>query len=981
MEHRRSDSMSSLLGTLLRCVGGAVAARGLKALATLVPFGDAGYEIAEEAYRRIRAALRERREERAALAAAAAAGAAETKAEAEQAAREVAAEQGLSPQVEADLVRYLCLVPCSVRQTMKRPADPTGKTVPASFALQGPGQLAALLPSRLPSFRPGDRPAGVGNWELVELLGAGGFGEVWLARNPDHHALKAALKFCLDEKSASSLRHEANLLARVMSQGRHPGIVALRQAYLDASPPCLEYEYVEGGDLAALAAEWQRGGKVPQRQVCALVERLAEIVGHAHRLSPAIVHRDLKPANVLVERADGKINLRVTDFGIGGVAARQVIEQTHKTTTRHETLATSLRGAHTPLYASPQQIKGDPPHPRDDVHALGVIWYQMLTGDLSAGVPADWVMVLEEAGLEQALITLLGSCVSSKPERRPADAADLAAHLAALLRQPSGPARAIPDALPVEEVPTAVLVPAPEPLVRLPDRPRPSQGPAWRPGRWLVASGSAVLAAVMALGAWQLWPRAAPVTPVTPAEKRAEEKPPPAPKDPPGPVRASLVGGKYAVKLKPDSKEGDKDGYVSWEFSFRLQAKKRYLAEVTGASARLRVAGPVGALAPPANKSRIFSLNTLEPGDYVFTVVADSLDSTPIWFRLEESDRPAADPHQPASPDGLPRFVKIASPDSDLVNVFGASSPDGKFFLSCRADSSVAYWTDPSKGPAGRFYLGDDLFNCLGVDGQGRLYAQVGKNPNPNNVSKIKPPKWPEAPNDLLVWDSVPVADLGKGLRAPDRVLEVNGLVTCLIRSPDGRWLYFIDQTNKKLGRIDSKTGAIEKRVDLSAALTHGCITADGKRLVCYGGERINVIDLETFTSAVRIRTGGKVYGLAATNSGLVFLAMQYDAERPKFPTSAVLDLSGKPEKPPLIPVPVGHPCEAVSVLPDQSAVLFAGSRRLFVCSIPAKVSERQFTVREVAALEKGEGFGHLALCPGGRVVWWNFGHLLSISR
>ena len=52
-----------------------------------------------------------------------------------------------------------------------------------------------------------------------------------------------------------------------MQQGKHPGIVPLRQAYLDREPLCLEYEYVNGGDLAALVNEWQRGGKTPRESI------------------------------------------------------------------------------------------------------------------------------------------------------------------------------------------------------------------------------------------------------------------------------------------------------------------------------------------------------------------------------------------------------------------------------------------------------------------------------------------------------------------------------------------------------------------------------------------------------------------------------------------------------------------------------------------------------------------------------------------
>jgi serine/threonine protein kinase len=415
---------------LLRCIGEAVCVKGPKALLSMVPFGEVLYDIAEETYKRFKRASEE--EQRAAIAATAEATGEKVHREAEEVVREIPAAQSLPPEAQMTLVSYLSQVPSVVRQTLKRPSDPSGKTVPSSFTVKRPEQVLTMLPQRLPTLKQGHR---VANWELVELVGAGGFGEVWLARHPSLHGLTAALKFCLDPTAASALRHEAALLDRVMQQGKHPGIVPLRQAYLDQEPLCLEYEYVSGGDLTALVGDWQRKGKTPRRQINGLIQRLAEIVAHAHKLSPPIVHRDLKPANILVERSrDHKIRLRITDFGIGGVAATQSLQGTWRcTTTRLQQLSTSLRGSHTLIYASPQQIKGEPPDPRDDVHALGVIWFQVLTGDLTTGIPADWMTVLRDMGQPEPLIRLLGACVASRSENRLASASVLCEKLAAEL--------------------------------------------------------------------------------------------------------------------------------------------------------------------------------------------------------------------------------------------------------------------------------------------------------------------------------------------------------------------------------------------------------------------------------------------------------------------------------------------------------------------------------------------------------------------
>ena len=407
---------------------------------------------------------------------------AEVQKQAREAAREVARDQ--SPDVQFQLESYLNQVPAVARQSLRRREDPRGHTLPPSMPLARPEDLAAVLP-RPPRFKPGDRPLGtVVDWELVRLLGVGGFGEVWRARNPNAPHLQAALKFCLDPAAQQLLRYEAAVLARVMGQGACPGIVPLRHTYLSADPPCLEYEFIEGGDLAGTVHGHQaaRGPLTPDLAT-KIVLHLARALGPVHRLSPPIVHRDLKPANVLVRKRPTGSEFLITDFGIGGVAASQALEQTRRGTTSTPML-TSLKGAHTPLYASPEQRRGEPPDPRDDVHALGVIWYQLLIGDFAAAAPAGraWKKELHGRGVPDRMIDLLESCFETRAEDRPPHAAAVAEQIDALRKataaaaaevrppeRPPGEAASAPTRTDAQQM--SIVAPAGE--VKPPAPPRP----------------------------------------------------------------------------------------------------------------------------------------------------------------------------------------------------------------------------------------------------------------------------------------------------------------------------------------------------------------------------------------------------------------------------------------------------------------------------------------------------------------------------
>jgi serine/threonine protein kinase len=325
------------------------------------------------------------------------------------------------------LTGYLELVARSARVSLGR-TDHYSPTSRQPTRLR-PTPATGHLPRRLPRFRRGERPAGLGDWELVELLGVGGFGEVWKARHAHFHGIPpVALKFCLDPASRDRLlRHEAAVLDQVMRAGKHPGIVTLLDASLSAEPPCLRYEYVEGGDLTELARAWPPPPDPRRVELAtAAVRELAATVGHMHRLTPPVVHRDLKPSNVLVEQSP--MRLRVADFGIGGVVGAEGRTDLEKSGLEH---------AHTPLYASSQQRKGEPPEPRDDVHALGVIWYQLVTNDFAASPAlvsdAEWREETDAAGLPGPLADILAACVAHDPAGRPADGAALAERIAAAL--------------------------------------------------------------------------------------------------------------------------------------------------------------------------------------------------------------------------------------------------------------------------------------------------------------------------------------------------------------------------------------------------------------------------------------------------------------------------------------------------------------------------------------------------------------------
>jgi serine/threonine-protein kinase len=206
----------------------------------------------------------------------------------------------------------------------------------------------------------------VGPYRFVRLLGSGGMGQVWLAERTDgRFEGQVAIKLlgtALHSERLERFRREGQLLARLA----HPFIARLLDAgSLPSGQPYLVLEHVDGQRID----RWCDDARLDIDARLRLFIDVCVAVAHAH--ANLVVHRDLKPSNILVG-AGGAVKL--LDFGIA-----KLIET--ETGAAEETALTRLAGrAMTPEYAAPEQVSGEPITTATDVYALGVLLYELLSG-------------------------------------------------------------------------------------------------------------------------------------------------------------------------------------------------------------------------------------------------------------------------------------------------------------------------------------------------------------------------------------------------------------------------------------------------------------------------------------------------------------------------------------------------------------------------------------------------------------------------
>lgn len=213
-----------------------------------------------------------------------------------------------------------------------------------------------------------------GRYELVRLLGVGGFGAVWETRDVlDDRRL--ALKVITARPTAET-RRRAMREADILQTIHHPHLVHAYGVFEDEGRLAIVMDLVEGVTLSRVLRSCAEQRTVPSLRVVGDVLRaICSGVGAAH--DRGIVHRDLKPANVMIERG-GDRRVKVLDFGV----ARDLATSAHEATTVGRRIGSYL-------YMSPEQARGEAPDGRSDVFSIGAIAFELLTLRYAFAVSPD----------------------------------------------------------------------------------------------------------------------------------------------------------------------------------------------------------------------------------------------------------------------------------------------------------------------------------------------------------------------------------------------------------------------------------------------------------------------------------------------------------------------------------------------------------------------------------------------------------------
>jgi serine/threonine protein kinase len=291
----------------------------------------------------------------------------------------------------------------------------------------------------------------ISHYEVLSLLGAGGMGEVYLARDPRLDRT-VALKILPDELAADAdLMQRFTREAKAASALNHPNVATIYDVGESDGIPFIVMEHVEGETLLARISR-----RLTPPEVVDIAVQAADALDLAH--AKGITHRDIKPANLMLTHRG---NVKVLDFGVAKLARHDEGSRTGEWTVEPVTAVGSVVGS--APYMSPEQIVGGDADSRSDVFSLGVVIYEMATGQLpfSGSTRAEMMHRILHAAPETMMrlnpdippelerITL--KCLDKRRDDRYQSGRELLTDLWPLKRQlDANVARAMPDAVRLE---------------------------------------------------------------------------------------------------------------------------------------------------------------------------------------------------------------------------------------------------------------------------------------------------------------------------------------------------------------------------------------------------------------------------------------------------------------------------------------------------------------------------------------------------
>ena len=324
----------------------------------------------------------------------------------------------------AALEQVIDLDPADQKRQLEALLEGDRRLVERALTVLAEGARSGSLDLDLPAGPP---MTNVGPYELNELLGRGGMGSVYrasLVGSPAHApvAVKLIHPGLVTDEVLARVEREQKLQANLA----HPGIASLLDGGLtDAGLPYLVLEYVPGERID----RWCESRKLDVPERVELFVRVARAVAYAH--DKHVIHRDLKPSNILVTSEGAP---KLLDFGIAKFIAATPGDESG------ETLTVDGLQRMTPAYASPEQLRGGSVTRASDVYSLGVLLFELLSGqrphDLSGCSVAEIErIVCEEApprpsrvapkerqrALRGDLDLVVSTCLRKEPQRRYAD--------------------------------------------------------------------------------------------------------------------------------------------------------------------------------------------------------------------------------------------------------------------------------------------------------------------------------------------------------------------------------------------------------------------------------------------------------------------------------------------------------------------------------------------------------------------------------